>query len=54
MAFWYNKEMHRRCGLNIMESQDIIVLIDLGAGDLPRRDFAENTVAHDKIINQKR
>ena len=36
-----------RClGVDVPEGEDRIILVDLGGGDIPRNDFAEQTIGH--------
>jgi len=38
--------VHRGLGLDVAEREDLIILVDLVAGDLACSDLAENAVIH--------
>jgi hypothetical protein len=41
-----HQKMYRRLGIQVMESQEFPVFVDLFAGDFALYDFAKNTVRH--------
>ena len=51
MLFRHNEDMDGGLGIDVTESENIVVLIDLIAGDLPGEDRAENTIVqHHEIL----
>jgi hypothetical protein len=42
----HDEDVHGRLRVDVPESYDPIVLVDDGAGDLPRDDLAEETILH--------
>ena len=48
--FGNNQEMNRRHGVDVMEGNHFIILVDFVAGDFLRDDFTENTITHGPII----
>src|SRR5690606_15401456 len=46
VAFGNHEEMHRRGRVDVVESHDVVVLVEFLRRDLARDDLAENAVAH--------
>ena len=46
MGLGDDQEMGGRLGVDVVKGVHQLVLVNLVGGDLPRRDFAEQTIAH--------
>ncbi len=44
VLLWDEQKMHRCPGVDVVESEDVSVFVDLAAGNRAASDFAENTV----------
>lgn len=42
----HDEDMHRGLGIDIPEGEDLVVLIDLAAGDLPGDNLAKQAIVH--------
>ena len=44
VQFGHQKEMHRRPWMDVVKSQELVIFVDLAAGNDPGNDLAENAI----------
>ena len=47
--FRNNQKVNRCCRIDIVKSEELLILINLFAGNLPLNNLAENAVSHDAL-----